>query len=222
MINILVADDDARILRMITDFLKKENYNVLQAKDGVEALDIYYSKKVDLIILDIMMPRCDGWYVCKEIRKKSDLPILILTAKDSDMDELNGFDLGADEYISKPFNPNLLIARVKNLLKRVEKTENINSIVCENLELNLDNHIFKVNGNEIELTPKEYELLELFMQNKEITFERDRLLDLIWGIDYVGDPRTVDTHITRLRKKLADQGERIKTIRGFGYKFGGK
>ncbi len=220
MVNILVADDDLRILRLISDFMKKENYNVFIAKDGEEALDIFNKEKISLVVLDVMMPKCDGWQVCREIRKKSDIPVLILTAKDSDIDELFGFDVGADEYISKPFNPKLLMARVKNLLKRSDIDVNKNILIYEGIELDMNTHILKIRDKEIELTPKEYELLELFLKSKGRIFQRENLLDMVWGYDYIGDPRTVDTHINRLRKKLDDKSKLLKTVRGFGYKFG--
>ena len=225
MINILVAEDDLRILRLISDFLKKDNYKVHTATNGQEALDIFYKEEISLVILDIMMPIYDGWHVCKEIRKKSDIPILILTAKDSDTDELFGFDVGADEYISKPFNPILLLARVKNLLKRFEHQNDkkeANILTYEDISVDLDTKLLKINNENIELKPKEYDLIVLFIKNKERIFERENLLDLVWGYDYLGDPRTLDTHINRLRNKLGEKSYLLKTIRGFGYKFGGR
>lgn len=223
MLNILVAEDDLRILRLISDFLKNDNYNVYQATNGKEALDIFKKEKISLVILDIMMPIYDGWHVCKEIRKESDIPILILTAKDSDSDELFGFDSGADEYISKPFNPVLLLARVKNLLKRVEvQKQKTNLLNYEDISLDMDNKLMIINNETIELKPKEYDLIVLFIKNKGRLFERENLLDLVWGYDYLGDPRTLDTHINRLRNKLGEKSYLLKTVRGFGYKFGGE
>lgn len=232
MLNILVAEDDLRILRLISDFLKKDNYKVYTATDGKQALEIFEKQKIELVILDIMMPIYDGWHVCREIRKKSNIPVLILTAKDSDLDELFGFDVGADEYISKPFNPMLLLARVKNLLKRFEvrsqtndiesEKYNSNYLAHEDISIDLDNKSMTINKESIELKPKEYELIVLFIKNKGRLFERDNLLDLIWGYDYLGDPRTLDTHINRLRNKLGDKSYLLKTVRGFGYKFGGE
>lgn len=223
MLNILVAEDDLRILRLISDFLKNDNYNVYQAANGKEALDIFKKEKISLVILDIMMPIYDGWHVCKEIRKESDIPILILTAKDSDSDELFGFDSGADEYISKPFNPVLLLARVKNLLKRVEvQKQKTNLLNYEDISLDMDNKLMIINNETIELKPKEYDLIVLFIKNKGRLFERENLLDLVWGYDYLGDPRTLDTHINRLRNKLGEKSYLLKTVRGFGYKFGGE
>ncbi len=215
--NILVADDDEKILRLISDFLKHENYNIFKAYNGEEALDIFYKEDISLLILDVMMPKIDGWEVCRQIRENSNVPILILTAKDTDTDELFGFDIGANEYISKPFNPVLLVARVKNLLNRFKVSNNILNYCGISLDKN--SHKIKIDNNEVELTPKEYELLELFLENISKTFKREYLLDKIWGYDYIGDERTVDTHITRLRKKLGEKSELLKTVRGFGYKF---
>ena len=182
MINILVAEDDIRILRLITDFLKKEDYNVYTAKDGQEALAIFNKEEISLVVLDIMMPIYDGWHVCKQIRKESNVPILILTAKDSDLDELFGFDIGADEYISKPFNPNLLIARIKNLLKRLEipnsEIKDEHTLTYEDISINLNTKLMKIDNEYIELKPKEYDLIVLFIKNKARIFERD--------IDYIG------------------------------------
>ncbi|MGG5462130.1 response regulator transcription factor [Clostridium sp. B9] len=220
MVNILVAEDDLRILRLITDFLKKEGFNVYSAKDGQEALEYFEKENISLIILDVMMPKYNGWQVCKMVREKSTLPVMILTAKDRDIDELMGFDIGADEYMTKPFNPKLLIARVNNLLKRVKIEEEKKKFIYKNITLEEDNHKINVRGNEVELTHKEYELLYIFMRNVERIFSRENLIDLIWGYDYDGDLRTVDTHITRLRKKLGEDASLIKNIRGFGYRFG--
>lgn len=215
--NILVADDDIKILRLISDFLKHENYNIFEAHDGQEALDIFNKEEISLLILDVMMPRIDGWEVCRQIREKSDVPILILTAKDTDTDELFGFDIGANEYISKPFNPMLLVARVKNLLSRFYVSKDVLSY--SGIVLDKSSHNIKIDDDFVELTPKEFELLKLFLENISKTFKREYLLDYVWGYDYVGDERTVDTHITRLRKKLGQKSDLLKTVRGFGYKF---
>lgn len=220
MINILVAEDDLRILRLVSDFLRKETYKVFSAKDGAEAINFFNQENIDLVILDIMMPIYDGWQVCKKIREKSEVPILMLTAKDRDIDELVSFDMGADEYISKPFNPMLLIVRVKNLLKRVQIEDKKKVIKYKDIILELDNHIIEVNKEKVELTHKEYEILLLFMKNKRRIYNRENIIDLIWGYDYEGDARTVDTHITRLRRKLGKDASFIKNIRGFGYRFG--
>lgn len=220
MINILVADDDLRILRLLNDFLKLEDYNIYTAENGKEAIELFEKENISLAILDIMMPVVDGWDVCKHIKSKSDIPVLILTAKDSDVDELFGFDIGADEYIYKPFNPKLLIARIKNLIKRYNALKDKQIFRYGGISLQLNNNVIKVKEKEIELTPKEYELMLIFLNNVGISFKKEKLLDLVWGYDYYGDPRTLDTHITRLRKKLGVESELIKTIRGFGYVFG--
>ncbi|UOW68803.1 response regulator transcription factor [Paraclostridium bifermentans] len=220
MVNILVADDDLRILRLINDFLKLEEFNVYKAENGKEAIELFEKENISLAILDIMMPIVDGWDVCKHIKSKSDIPVLILTAKDSDIDELFGFDIGADEYMSKPFNPKLLIARVKNLLKRVNSLKEKQTFKYGDIVLQLNNNVIRVREKEIELTPIEYQLMFIFLNNVGISLKKDKLLDLVWGYDYYGDPRTLDTHITRLRKKLGYESELIKNIRGFGYVFG--
>ncbi|MCR1874913.1 response regulator transcription factor [Paraclostridium bifermentans] len=220
MVNILVADDDLRILRLINDFLKLEEFNVYKAENGKEAIELFEKENISLAILDIMMPIVDGWDVCKHIKSKSDIPVLILTAKDSDIDELFGFDIGADEYMSKPFNPQLLIARVKNLLKRFNSLKENQIFKYEDIILQLNNNVIKIEEIEVELTPIEYELMFIFLNNVGISLKKDKLLDLVWGYDYYGDPRTLDTHITRLRKKLGYESELIKNIRGFGYVFG--
>ncbi|MCE9674639.1 response regulator transcription factor [Paraclostridium bifermentans] len=220
MVNILVADDDLRILRLINDFLKLEEFNVYKAENGKEAIELFEKENISLAILDIMMPIIDGWDVCKHIKSKSDIPVLILTAKDSDIDELFGFDIGADEYMSKPFNPKLLIARVKNLLKRVNSLKEKQTFKYGDIVLQLNNNVIKIEEIEVELTPIEYELMFIFLNNVGISLKKDKLLDLVWGYDYYGDPRTLDTHITRLRKKLGYESELIKNIRGFGYVFG--
>ena len=220
MVIILVADDDLRILRLINDFLKLEEFNVYKAENGKEAIELFEKENISLAILDIMMPIVDGWDVCKHIKSKSDIPVLILTAKDSDIDELFGFDIGADEYMSKPFNPKLLIARVKNLLKRVNSLKEKQTFKYGDIVLQLNNNVIRVREKEIELTPIEYELMFIFLNNVGISLKKDKLLDLVWGYDYYGDPRTLDTHITRLRKKLGYESELIKNIRGFGYVFG--
>lgn len=220
MVNILVADDDLRILRLINDFLKLEEFNVYKAENGKEAIELFEKENISLAILDIMMPIVDGWDVCKHIKSKSDIPVLILTAKDSDIDELFGFDIGADEYMSKPFNPQLLIARVKNLLKRFNSLKENQIFKYEDIILQLNNNVIKIEEIEVELTPIEYELMFIFLNNVGISLKKDKLLDLVWGYDYYGNPRTLDTHITRLRKKLGYKSELIKNIRGFGYVFG--
>jgi len=214
---ILVADDDERILRLIADYLTFNKFKVITAKDGKLALE-NFDDTIDLVILDVMMPIYDGWIVCKEIRKISEVPIIILTAKDSDLDELFAFDIGVDDYVSKPFNIALLLARVNRLLKsKISKAE---SIVFKGIEVDEESHMVKIDGKEKELNPKEYELLLYFIKNVNKVVSRETLLRVIWDEDYFGDTRTVDTHISRLRNKLEEYNKYLKTIRGFGYKFG--
>ncbi|KMT20982.1 response regulator transcription factor [Clostridium cylindrosporum] len=215
---ILVADDDERIVRLITDFLTHQGYIVESASNGEEALELFEKGTFDLIILDIMMPIYDGWVVCKEIRKTSNVPIIILTAKDSDLDELFGFEIGADDYVSKPFNIALLVARIKRLLK--DSSSNKSQVIFKDIEIDLEKHIVKVGGIVTPLSPKEYELLVYFIQNLEKVISRDTLLRVIWSDDYFGDTRTVDTHINRLRNKLGNCSKYLKTVRSFGYKLG--
>ncbi|WP_195986430.1 response regulator transcription factor [Clostridium sp. D53t1_180928_C8] len=218
---ILVADDDERILRLLSDYLSFNNYEVIKATDGKEALEIFNSNNIDLIILDVMMPIYDGWIVCKEIRKKSNVPIIMLTAKDSDLDQLFGFDIGADDYVSKPFNIDLLLARVKRLLK----TNSISEIESKNLffkgiKIDEEKHLVNIDDKNIDLSPKEYDLILYFMKNLNKAIHRETLLNVIWGNEYFGDTRTVDTHINRLRNKLGSYAIYLKTVRSFGYKLG--
>lgn len=217
---ILVADDDERILRLIKDFLVHHGYEVELATDGEQALEVFKNNAFDLVILDVMMPIYDGWIVCKEIRKLSDVPIIILTAKDSDLDELFGFEIGADDYVSKPFNIALLMARIKRLLKVRENTNDNNVIKFKNIEIDTEKHLVKIDGFNIDLSPKEYELLVYFIKNIDKVISRETLLRIVWGGEYFGDTRTVDTHINRLRNKLGEYANYLKTVRSFGYKFG--
>lgn len=217
---ILVADDDERILRLLSDYFRFNKFQVVTADDGEKALHIFEKEKIDLVILDVMMPIYDGWIVCKEIRKKSDVPIIMLTAKDSDLDQLFGFDIGADDYVAKPFNIALLLARVKRLLKNNDVGKENNILRFKGIELNEENHIVRLDNEIIELSPKEYELLVYFMKNINRVIGRESLLRVVWGGEYFGDTRTVDTHINRLRNKLAGYASDLKTIRGFGYKLG--
>lgn len=217
---ILVADDDGRILRLLSDYLTFNKYEVITAIDGEEALEKFKENDFDLIILDVMMPIYDGWIVCKEIRKQSQVPIIMLTAKDSDLDQLFGFDIGVDDYVSKPFNIALLLARINRLLKNKNQDNKTENLCFKGIEVLEENHIVKIDEDVIELSPKEYELLVYFMKNVERVISRDTLLRVIWGGDYFGDTRTVDTHINRLRNKLKGYSAYLKTIRGFGYKLG--
>lgn len=221
METILVVDDEERIRNLVSIYLKKEQYNIIQAENGSEAIDIFNKNKIDLVILDVMMPIMDGWDVCKEIRKTSDIPVIMLTAKSEEDDELLGFELGTDHYITKPFVPKLLVAKVKAIIRRTHISEasvkdgnNFDGLVVDNLS-----HEVTVDNIEINLSPKEFELLNYFMINKRIVLSREKILDAVWGIDYYGDLRTVDTVIKRLREKLGEKSYLIATIRGTGYKF---
>lgn len=217
---ILVADDDERILRLLSDYLGFKGFEVVTATDGKLALEMFEREKIDLIILDVMMPIYDGWIVLKEIRKKSNVPIVMLTAKDSELDELFGFDMGADDYISKPFNISVVLARVTRLLKTSNAEEKENILIFKDIEVLEENHLVKIKNESVILSPKEYELLVYFMKNVNRVISRETLLRVIWGGEYFGDTRTVDTHINRLRNKLEDNAIYLKTIRGFGYKLG--
>ncbi|MBQ8798652.1 MAG: response regulator transcription factor [Lachnospiraceae bacterium] len=216
---ILVVDDESRMRKLVHDFLVKSHYQVLEAENGEEAVDIFFEQKdIDLIILDVMMPKMDGWQVCKEIRQYSTVPIIMLTAKSDERDELLGFELGVDEYISKPFSPKILVARVEAILRRAgtvasEVTE-IGGIV-----LDKSAHQVTIDGEPIELSVKEFELLAYFIDNKGMALSRERILNNVWNYDYFGDARTIDTHVKKLRSKMGEKGDYIKTIWGMGYKF---
>lgn len=217
---ILIADDDERISRLINDFLTHGGYEVKIANDGEEALNLFKTYDFDLIILDVMMPVYDGWIVCKEIRKTSNVPIIMLTAKDSDLDELFGFEIGADDYMAKPFNIALLMARVKRLLKDKDAGISKSLMTFKNITIDVEKHLVTIDNNNVDLSPKEYELLVYFINNVSKVISRETLLRIIWGGEYFGDTRTVDTHINRLRNKLGDSSIYLKTVRSFGYKFG--
>ena len=215
---ILIADDEARMRKLVGDFLKKEGYSVIEAADGRQALDLFFENpNLDLIILDVMMPGYDGWTVCREIRKTSRVPIIMLTARSEESDELFGFDLGADEYISKPFSLKILAARVQALLRRLEDSNGIKSFA--GLEIDEQGRYVYVDGVNIEMSPKEYELLSYLSENPGKALSRDQILNAVWDYDYFGDARTVDTHIKKLRLKLGEKGELIQTVRGLGYRF---
>jgi Response regulators consisting of a CheY-like receiver domain and a winged-helix DNA-binding domain len=218
---ILIVDDEERMRKLIGAYLKKEGYEILEAENGVEALKNFRTNKVHLIILDIMMPVMDGWTTCKEIRKISNVPIIFLSAKSEDDDKLLGFELGTDHYITKPFNAKLVAANVKALMKRTyyENTEIKKELCFDGLYIDDLSHNVTVDNEQIYLSPKEYDLLLYFVLNKNIVLSREKILDYIWGIDYFGDLRTVDTHIKRLREKLGDKSNLISTVRGTGYKF---
>ena len=217
---ILVVDDESRIRKLIKDYLRRSGYEVLEAVDGEEALSIFYkTKDISLIILDVMMPRLDGWEVLKEIRESSKVPIIMLTAKGEEEDELNGYSLGADEYISKPFSPKILVARVEAVLRRSAGEETM-VIERDGIRIDENAHEVTVDGKSVELSVREYDLLKYFMNNPGVALSRDKILNSVWNYDYYGDARTIDTHVKKLRSKLFDKGDLIKTIWGVGYKFG--
>ena len=218
-IQILVVDDESRMRKLVKDFLQKEGYSVLEAGDGMEAMDIFYEQKIDLVILDVMMPRMDGWQTCREIRRDSTVPIIMLTARSEERDELQGFELGVDEYISKPFSPKILVARVGALLKRIYGTDAEEKMEAGGIELDKAAHQVQVDGKSIDLSYKEFELLTYFLENQGIALSREKILNNVWNYDYFGDARTIDTHVKKLRNKLGDKGNYIKTIWGMGYKF---
>lgn len=220
-IKILVVDDESRMRKLVRDFLVKKGYEVLEAGDGEEALDLFYADtKIALIILDVMMPKMNGWEVCKEIRQTSKVPIIMLTAKCDESDELIGFELGVDEYVTKPFSPKILVARAEAILRRTNVIGQ-EAVTKESGGIILDKtaHQVSVDGVEIELSFKEFELLDYFMENKGIALSREKILNGVWGYDYFGDARTVDTHVKKLRSKLGDKGNYIKTVWGMGYKY---
>ncbi len=216
---ILIADDENRIRKLVNDFLSREGYEIIEANDGKEALDIFYEKNPDLVILDVMMPKFTGLEVCKEIRESSSVPIIILTAKDTESDELSGFSSGADEYISKPFSPKILVARVNALLRRSNTFNTEDVLDAGKIHVDINAHLVTVNDVEIVLSVKEFELLCYFINNQGIALSREKILDNVWDYDYFGDARTVDTHVKKLRAKLKDYGKYIQTIWGMGYKF---
>ena len=219
-LKILVVDDESRMRKLVNDFLSHKNFNVVEAADGEEALDIFFENKdIALVILDVMMPKMDGWQVCKAIRQYSKVPIIMLTAKDSERDELLGYELGIDEYITKPFSPKILVARVEAVLRRTSNLPDSDVIQAGAIEMDVNAHMVKVDGEPIELSFKEFELLHYFVMNQGVALSREKILNNVWNYDYFGDARTIDTHVKKLRSKLKDRGEYIKTIWGMGYKF---
>ena len=220
-LKILVVDDESRMRKLVRDFLVRQGYEVLEAGDGEEALDIFYREKdIALLILDVMMPKMNGWEVCREVRENSKVPIIMLTAKSDESDELMGFDLGVDEYISKPFSPKILVARVEAILRRTNQIGDSSQIKKAGLiVLDKTAHEVTIDGKSVELSFKEFELLEYFMDNQGIALSRERILNSVWNYHYFGDARTIDTHVKKLRSKLGKQGEYIKTVWGMGYKF---
>lgn len=216
---ILVVDDEQRMRKLVKDFLTREGFMVLEAADGEEAVDIFLANKdIAVVILDVMMPKMDGWQTCREIRQYSKVPIIMLTARGEETDELRGFELGVDEYISKPFSPKILVARVQALLRRTQASSE-ETIEYGNIVLNRSAHEVTIEGKKIELSFKEFELLTYFMENKDIALSRERILNHVWDYDYFGDARTIDTHVKKLRSKMGKCGKYIKTIWGMGYKF---
>ena len=219
-LKILVVDDESRMRKLVKDFLTKKNFQVLEAGNGEEAMDIFYEEKdIALIILDVMMPKMDGWEVCREIRKNSKVPIIMLTARSDERDELLGFDLGVDEYISKPFSPKILVARVEAILRRTGQANPEDVLSAGGIVIDKAAHLATVDGNPMELSFKEFELLTYFLENEGIALSREKILNSVWNYDYFGDARTIDTHVKKLRSKMGDKGEYIKTVWGMGYKF---
>ena len=220
-LKILVADDESRMRKLVKDFLIKSNFEVLEAEDGSQALDLFYATKdIALIILDVMMPKMDGFEVCREIRQTSQVPIIMLTAKGDERDELQGFQLGVDEYITKPFSPKILVARVEAVLRRTNQAEETELLEYGGIVVDKTAHSVTIDGKPVDLSFKEFKLLTYFMENKGIALSREKILNHVWNYDYFGDARTIDTHVKKLRSKLGVKGDLIKTIWGVGYKMG--
>ena len=219
-LKIMIVDDESRMRKLVKDFLKKKDFEVVEAADGEEALDIFFKdKSISLIICDVMMPKINGFDVVKEIRQYSQVPIIMLTARSEERDELQGFDLGVDEYISKPFSPKILVARVNAILRRANVIGESNEINAGGIVIDKAAHQVKIDDKEIELSFKEFELLTYFVENQGIALSREKILNNVWDYDYFGDARTIDTHVKKLRSKLGEKGNYIKTIWGMGYKF---
>ena len=217
-VTVLVVDDEARMRKLVCDFLQKQGYRYLEAEDGEQALDIFFAKKeIGLVLLDVMMPKMDGWQVCKEIRQYSKVPIIMLTARSEERDELLGFKLGVDEYISKPFSPKILMARIDAILRRAGQGEE--SLSVGGIVIDKTAHIVSIDGKPIDLSVKEFELLSFFAENKGVALSREKILNNVWNYDYYGDARTIDTHVKKLLSKMGEKGEYIHTIWGMGYKF---
>ena len=219
-VKVLVVDDEARMRKLVRDFLEREGFSVLEAEDGMRAMELFYEDKdIALIILDVMMPKMDGWQVCREIRQFSKVPVIMLTARSEERDELQGFELGVDEYISKPFSPKILVARAEAVLRRsnvlnTDEVSDVGGIVIDKAA-----HQVTIDGKGIELSFKEFELLSYFVENQGIALSREKILNNVWNYDYFGDARTIDTHVKKLRSKMGEKGNYIKTIWGMGYKF---
>ena len=219
-VKILVVDDEMRLRKIVKDYLTKSGYEVVEASDGEEGLDRFYEDKdIKLILLDVMMPKIDGWEVCREIRQSSSVPIIMLTARDDERDELKGFSLGVDEYIAKPFSPRILVARIEAVLKRSYSDDDDAIIEAGGIVIDNSAHKAIVDGEEIYLSFKEFELLTYFMKNPGVALSREKILNAVWDFDYFGDARTIDTHVKKLRSKMGKKGDYIKTIWGMGYKF---
>jgi len=219
-LKILVVDDESRMRKLVRDFLVKKDFDVLEAEDGAQAIDMFFAQKdIALVILDVMMPKMDGWQVCREIRAYSTVPIIMLTAKSDERDELLGFELGVDEYISKPFSPKILVARVEAILRRTSGFSADDVLRAGTIEINKAAHEVTIDGKNVELSFKEFELLTYFVENQGIALSREKILNSVWNYDYFGDARTIDTHVKKLRSKLGDRGDYIRTIWGMGYKF---
>lgn len=221
MEKILIADDEQLMRQLVIDFLKPEGYEILEASDGKEALDVYDKEHPDLILLDVMMPGYDGWTVCREIRRESTVPIMMLTAKGEEIDQLFAYDLGADEYITKPFSPKILVAKIKALLRRSQNEQETHE-ADDGVAIDRDARQVVIDGKNVDLSPTEYKLLNYLMSNTGKALSRRQILNQVWNYDYYGDLRTVDTHINRLRIKLGDKGRYIRTVRGYGYRYDGK
>lgn len=216
---ILVVDDESRMRKLVKDFLVKSNYDVLEAEDGEQAVDLFFREKgISLVVLDVMMPRMDGWQVCKEIRAYSQVPIIMLTARGDEQDELQGFKLGVDEYISKPFSPKILVARIEAVLRRAQADTQEGRLSCGGILIDKAAHQVEIDGQPVELSYKEFELLTYFVENRGIALSREKILNNVWNYDYFGDARTIDTHVKKLRNKMGAKGDMIKTIWGMGYK----
>ena len=219
-LKVLMVDDESRMRKLVKDFLTRAGYQVLEAGDGMEAMDLFYEDKdIALIILDVMMPKMDGWQVCREVREHSKVPIIMLTARSEERDELQGFELGVDEYISKPFSPKILVARVGAILRRTNGTDMSDTLNAGGIKIDKAAHSVMIDDKPIDLSYKEFELLTYFVENQGIALSREKILNNVWNYDYFGDARTIDTHVKKLRSKLGDKGEYIKTIWGMGYKF---
>lgn len=219
-IKILVVDDESRMRKLLKDFQEREGYRVIEAADGLEAMERFYEdKEIALLILDVMMPNMDGWQVCREVRQSSKVPIIMLTARSEERDELQGFELGVDEYIAKPFSPKILVARAEAVLRRAHALDAEQTLNAGGISVDKSAHQVKIDGTETELSYKEFELLTYFIENQGIALSREKILNNVWNYDYFGDARTIDTHVKKLRNKLGDKGNYIKTIWGMGYKF---